>query len=96
MKTVTYLVLTLFVAVVIVSGCAPSVTVTKAGHERQFEVTVSSNEFGLAETQELLDEWHKQARSSCYGGDYRVVTRDILQREDPFDEILITGIIECD
>lgn len=86
-----------FVAIMsIVSGCAPSVTVTPAGHDRQFEVSVSSNDFSFTETQDLLNEWHQQARSSCGGDDYRVVTRDILQREEPFNEMLVTGIIECD
>ncbi len=85
----------ILLASIILAGCAPSVSVTQAGHAKQFEVTVSSNEFGMAETQELLNEWHKQARLSCKGDDYRVVTRDILQRERPFDEVLVTGIIEC-
>lgn len=83
------------VAAIILTGCAPSVTVTPAGHAKQFEVTISSNEFGYMETEELLDEWHTQARLSCHGGDYRVVTRDIVQRDEPFHEILVTGIIEC-
>ena len=96
MKKSTVSLLSLVAIMLIVWGCAPSVTVTQAGHDRQFEVTVSSNEFGIAETEELLNEWHKQARSSCEGDDYRVVTRDILQRERPFDEVLVTGIIECE
>jgi hypothetical protein len=75
-------------------GCAPSVTVRQAGHARQFEVTVSSNEFSFAETQDLLNTWHQQARSTC-GGDYRVVSRDILERKEPFNEMLVTGIVEC-
>jgi hypothetical protein len=84
----------LSISAIIFAGCAPSVTVTPAGHARQFEVTVSSNEFGIADTEELLHEWHSQARLSCRGNDYRVITRDILQRE-PFEETLVTGIIEC-
>lgn len=87
--------LILLAGILMVSGCAPSVTVTPAGHAKQFEVTVTSNDFGMSESQELLNEWHKQARSSCRGSDYRVITRDILQREEPFHELLITGIIEC-
>ena len=85
-----------FVAIMsIIGGCAPSVRVTQAGHAKQFEVTLSSNEFGIMETEELLNEWHIQARSTCNGDDYRVVTRDILQGKDSFDEVIVTGIIEC-
>ena len=95
MKTSLMIVVTLVAGITILSGCAPSVSVTQAGHAKQFEVTVTSNEFGAMDTQELLNEWHIQARSSCQGYDYRVVSRDILQREQQFNEVLITGIIEC-
>lgn len=78
----------------VMAGCAPSVTVRQAGHARQFEITVSSDDFSFADTQDLLDEWHEQARSSC-GGNYTVVNRDIVQRPEPFNEIFVTGIVEC-
>ena len=56
MKKTTISLLSLIAIMSIVWGCAPSVTVTQAGHAKQFEVTVSSNDFGFAESQELIDE----------------------------------------
>jgi hypothetical protein len=75
-------------------GCAPSVTVTQAGDEKQFEITVSSNDF-TDETEEIIEAWHEKARETCSGNNYKVITRDIIQKEEPLDELLITGIVEC-
>lgn len=84
----------LLVSMVFLWGCAPSVTVTPAGHEQQFEVTVSSNDF-TDDSEELINAWHKEARAACSGRDYKVITRDIIQKEEPFQEFVITGIVEC-
>ena len=81
---------------VIIVGCAPSVTVTPAGHDRQYEVTVTSTDFTFGSTEEMLREWHSKAREACRGQDYRVVTRDVINREEPFNELVITGIVECE
>lgn len=81
---------------IFLSGCAPSVTVTHAGSDRQYEVTVQSSEFSFSDTESTIEAWHKEARKTCHGGNYRVITRDIIERHDPVDEITITGIIECE
>ena len=47
-------------------------------------------------TEDLIDDWHQKARETCQGGNYRVITRDILNKDEPFNELLITGIIECE
>jgi hypothetical protein len=80
----------------IVAGCAPSVSVTPAGHDRQYEVTVTSTDFTFGTTEEMLREWHGKAREACGGQDYRVVTRDVINREQPLNETVITGIVECE
>lgn len=80
----------------LIAGCAPSVTVTPAGHDRQYEVTVTSNDFTFGSTDEMLRDWHNKAREACRGQNYRVVTRDVINREEPFNEMVITGIVECE
>ncbi len=78
------------------SGCAPSVSVTPAGQDRQYEVSVSSNEFSVSDTNELITLWHEKAREACNGGNYKVITRDVIQKSEPVEETLMTGIIECE
>ena len=95
MKKSTIGMLFLFAIASLVWGCGPSVSVRPAGSADQFEVTVTSDEFGVVDTQELLDTWHEQARASCNGGNYRIVTRDFVQNESISEETTLTGIIEC-
>jgi hypothetical protein len=94
MNIVKLIGVTLLAGMVFLWGCAPSVTVTPAGHEQQFEITVSSNDF-TDDSEELINAWHKEARAACNGGNYKVITRDIIQKEEPFQEFVITGIVEC-
>jgi len=70
------------------------VTVTPAGHDKQFEITVSSNDF-TDDTEELIEAWHQKAREACSGDNYKVIIRDIIHKEEPFREFVITGIVEC-
>ena len=96
MKVVTRIGIVMLIGMIFLSGCAPSVTVTHAGGDRQYEVTVKSSEFSFNDTEEMIEAWHKEARNTCHGGNYRVITRDIIEQHDPVDEITITGIIECE
>ena len=94
MKIAQLIGVTLLAGMFFLWGCAPSVMVTPAGDEQQFEITVSSNDF-TDDSEELINAWHKEARSTCSGRNYKVITRDIIQKEDPFQEFVITGIVEC-
>ena len=96
MKLSKILGLSLLAGLFILAGCAPSVSVTPAGHDRQYEITVRSNDFTFSDTEDLIDAWHQKSREACHGNNYRVITRDIINKEEPFNELLITGIIECD
>jgi hypothetical protein len=94
MNIVKLIGVTFLVGMIFLSGCAPSVTVTEAGSSEQFEITVSSNDF-TDDSEELIDAWHKEARNTCGGNNYKVITRDIIHKEEPFSEFVITGIVEC-
>lgn len=95
MKNSKAFILSLLVTLILLSGCAPAVTVTHAGYDKQFEVTVRANDFAIGETEELIQTWHQEARQTCNGHDYRVITRDIIDKVEPFNELVITGIVEC-
>lgn len=82
------------ISMMLLVGCAPSVTVIPAGQEQHYEVTVRASEFAIEETEELIQLWHEKAAETC-GGTYSVIRRDLLQHGDPFDEVVITGIVEC-
>ncbi len=82
------------IGMMLLVGCAPSVTVIPAGQEQHYEVTVRASEFAMEETEELIQLWHEKAAETC-GGTYSVIRRDVLQQGEPFDEIVITGIIAC-
>lgn len=82
------------IAMMLLVGCAPTVSVTPAGQDKQYEVTVRSNDLAFGKTEELIQAWHQKAREIC-SGDYSVISRDVIQKDEPFDEIVITGIIEC-
>ncbi len=95
MKMSKLIAVSLVTSIIFLWGCAPSISVTPAGNEKQFEITVSSTDFVFDDTEELLNVWHKKARETCGGDNYRVITRNIIYREDSINEILVTGIIEC-
>lgn len=76
-------------------GCAPSVTVTPAGSDRQYEISVSTDEFSVNSTEELIQAWHEKARETCGGGDYQTISRDVINRDAPENTLTVTGIIEC-
>jgi len=84
----------LFIAMMLLAGCAPSVTVIPAGQEKQYEVTVRSDELTLTDTEELIQLWHQKARETCVG-EYSMIGRDIFEQGGFSDEIVITGIVEC-
>ena len=94
MKRMTHAGIGVLIAMMLLVGCAPTVTVTPAGQEKQYEVTVRSNDLAFGETEELIQSWHQQARETC-NGNYNVISRDVIQKDEPFDEIVITGIVEC-
>ena len=96
MKSLQWLCLPAIAGLVMFSGCAPSVSVTPAGQDRQYEVSVSSDEFTISNTNELITLWHEKAREACNGGNYRVITRDVIQKTAPVEETVMTGIIECE
>jgi hypothetical protein len=94
MKVSTIIGISLLIGSILLVGCGPTVTVTPAGHEKQYEVTIRSNDFAFDETEELIQAWHQKARETC-GSNYNVISRDVFQKEDPFNEIVITGLVEC-
>lgn len=83
------------VGLVISQGCAPSVTVTPAGSDRQYEISVSTDEFSVNSTEELIQAWHEKSRETCGGGDYQTISRDVINRDAPENTLTVTGIIEC-
>lgn len=96
MKSLQWFYLPTVVGIVFFSGCAPSVSITPAGQDRQYEVSVSSNEFSVSDTNDLIALWHEKAREACSGGNYQVITRDVIQNTEPVEETVMTGIIECE
>lgn len=96
MKSLQWLCIPAIAGCVVFSGCAPSVSVTPAGQDRQYEVSVSSDEFSVSDTNDLITLWHEKAREACNGGNYQVITRDVIQKSEPIEETVMTGIIECE
>ena len=96
MTSLQWLCMPAIVGFVFFSGCAPSVNITPAGQDRQYEVSVSSDEFTISNTNDLINIWHEKAREACQGGNYTVMTRDIIQNAEPINETVMTGIIECE
>ncbi len=94
MKISAIIEISLLIGSLLLVGCAPTATVTPAGHEKQYEVTIRSNDFAFGETEELIQAWHQKAREAC-GSNYNTISRDIIQKDEPFDEIIITGLVEC-
>ena len=95
MKISKLMMIILLAGGVAVWGRAPSVSVSQAGHAKQYEITVKSNDFTSGDTEDRIQSWHQKARETCGGYDYTVISRDIVSKEEPFNEFLITGIIEC-
>jgi hypothetical protein len=86
----------LIAAMILLGGCAPSVSVTQAGSSNQFEVSVRSSAFSTKTSEELTEDWHKKARETCDGGDYTIVSRDITTTDGAaLEGIYISGVIEC-
>jgi hypothetical protein len=96
MKTSQLILYSLLASMLLFGGCAPSVTVTQAGSDRQFEITVNSNDFTSGSTEDFIAAWHQKAREACSGRNYNVISRDIVNKEAPFNELVITGIVECE
>jgi hypothetical protein len=84
----------MFIGMMLLVGCAPSVTVIPAGQAQQYEVTVHSNELTLEDTEGLILTWHQKARETC-GSQYGVISRDVIEHGESSNDIVITGIIEC-
>ena len=94
MKRISKIGIGVFIGMMLLAGCAPSVTVIPAGQEKQYEVTVHSNDLTLTDTEGLIRTWHQKARETC-GSKYSVISRDVIEQGESSHELVITGIVEC-